>query len=82
MNENEAVGDGSNRSWVIRNEFAMVEVRIDDSANDPLLMVQDMHSGMAIFLDALELEALTRVIHADLEPLLDPSGPSEPENDE
>ena len=59
--------------WVIRNEFAMVEVRKDDSAHDSRLLIRDMQTGEAVQLDALELEALTRVRHGDLRPLLDPS---------
>lgn len=62
-------------SWFIRNEFAMVQVRVDRSSHDPLLMIRDMHSGTTILLDPLELEALTRVSHEELKPLLDPSGP-------
>jgi hypothetical protein len=58
---------------VIRNEFAMVEVLKDDSAHDPRLLIRDMQTGATVHLDALELEALTRVRHGDLRPLLDPS---------
>lgn len=65
-------------AWVIRNEFAMVEVSKDDSAHDSRLLIRDMQTGEAVQLDALELEALTRVRHGDLRPLLDPSNsPSE-----
>lgn len=71
---------GADRAWVVRNEFAMVEVWLDRSAHDPLLLIRDMHAGPVIRLDALELEALTRVTHEDLKPLLDPSGPAEPES--
>lgn len=59
--------------WVIRNEFAMVEVQKDESAHDPRLLIRDMQSGDSVQLDALELEALTRIRHGDLRPLLDPS---------
>jgi len=63
------------KGWVIRNEFAMVEVVRDDSAHDPRLLIRDMQSGDTVQLDALELEALTRISHGDLRPLLDPSNP-------
>jgi hypothetical protein len=59
--------------WVIRNEFAMVQVVRDASAHDPRLLIRDMQTGDAVQLDALELEALTRIRHGDLRPLLDPS---------
>lgn len=66
-------------SVLVRNEFAMVQVRLDSTSHDPLLMIRDMHSGAAIFLDPLELEALTRFTHEQLKPLLDPSGPVDPD---
>lgn len=60
--------------WIIRNEFAMVEVGKDESGHDPRLLIRDTQSGEEIYLDALELEALTRLDHESLRPLLDPSG--------
>ena len=57
---------------IIRNEFAMVEVRRDESANGPRLFNRDLASGNSIYLDPLELEALTRATHTRLIPLFDP----------
>lgn len=57
---------------IFRNEFAMVEVRRDESANGPRLFIQDLATGNSIYLDPLELEALTRATHTRFIPLLDP----------
>jgi hypothetical protein len=59
--------------FVIRNEFAMVQVDQDDSAKGTRLMIQDVQTGDCIYLDSLELEALTRLRHKDFAPLVDPS---------
>jgi len=56
-----------------RNEFAIVRVSKDVSANGERLLIEDMSSGDFIFLDALELEALTRANHDYIRPLV-PSG--------
>ena len=56
-----------------RNEFAMVYVSRVESANGVVMHIQDAASGNEIYLDAIELEALTRVGHSDFAPLLDPS---------
>lgn len=56
-----------------RNEFAMVFVTRVESANGVVMHIQDAASGNEVYLDAIELEALTRVRHADFAPLLDPS---------
>ena len=58
---------------IIRNEFAVVRVRKDVSANGERLMIEDMATGSVIFLDALELEGLTRASHDLMRPLL-PTG--------
>jgi hypothetical protein len=59
--------------FVIRNEFAMVEVDRDDSAKGTRLLIRDTQTGQHIYLDSLELEALTRLRHKDFAPLVDPS---------
>ena len=56
-----------------RNEFAMVEVKRDESANGVRLLIRDMATGNTIYLDPLELEALTKVVHSHFVPLVDPS---------
>ncbi len=50
---------------IIRNEFAMVEVDRDDSAKGARLKIRDVQTGAEIYLDSLELEALTRLCHKD-----------------
>lgn len=59
--------------FVIRNEFAMVEVGRDDAAKGERLLIRDVQTGATIYLDSLELEALTRLRHKDFAPLVDPS---------
>lgn len=58
---------------VFRNEFAVVRVRRDESANGVRLHIEDVASGASIYLDPLELEALTRATHEFFKPLVDPS---------
>jgi hypothetical protein len=60
--------------WVLRNEFAMVEISVRDREAGPMLEIVDAENGTSITLDPLELEALTRFPHRALAPLLDPSG--------
>jgi len=49
---------------IFRNEFAMVEVRRDEWANGVRLLIRDLATGNHIYLDPLELEALTRLDHS------------------
>ncbi len=58
---------------VLRSEFAMVEVGSDHSANGARLHIKDLGSSNEIFLDPLELEALTRVGHDFFVPLVAPA---------
>lgn len=64
------------KQWVLRNEFAMVEVSVREREAGPMLEIVDVENGTSITLDPLELEALTRFPHRALAPLLDPSGTS------
>ena len=50
---------------VLRNEFATVEVLLDETANGPRLLVRDLETARQVHLDALEVESLTRMIHDD-----------------
>jgi hypothetical protein len=50
---------------VLRNEFATVEVMLDETANGPRLLVRDLETGRQVHLDALEVESLTRMSHDD-----------------
>lgn len=63
---------------VLQSEFAMVEVRTDHSANGVRLHIKDLGSGTEIYLDPLELEALTRVDHDFFVPLVAPGGRERP----
>src|SRR5919198_308057 len=46
-----------------RNEFAAVQVGRDESGNGVRLRIEDLTSGRSIYLDPLELEALTWMDH-------------------
>lgn len=61
------------KTTTLKNEFAMVEVMIDEHANGPRLLIRDLQTGTSIYLDPLELEALTRIRHEHLGVFLDPS---------
>ena len=50
----------------LSNEFASVRVQIDRRANGPRLMIEDSASGVAIYLDPLELQSLAWATHKDL----------------
>lgn len=57
----------------VSNEFAFVDVEVLRTYGGTVLHVRDLQTGAAIALDALELEALTRLRHADFGRLVDPS---------
>ena len=59
-------------STIFQNEFAMVEVRRDDTANGVRLLIRDMASGDGVFLDPLELEGLARSPQALFRSLIAP----------
>jgi hypothetical protein len=50
---------------VLRNEFATVEILLDETANGPRLLVRDLETGRQVHLDALEVESLTRMTPDD-----------------
>jgi hypothetical protein len=50
----------------ITNEFASVRVGVDRRGKGPRLMIEDSSSGVAIYLDPLELQALAWATHKDL----------------
>jgi hypothetical protein len=58
---------------IFQNEFAMVEVRRDESANGVRLLIRDLTTGSHIYLDPLELEALMRMDHSFFLPLVAPA---------
>lgn len=45
----------------LRSEFAAVEVELDQTANGPRLKVTDLESGQSVYLDPLQLQALTMI---------------------
>ncbi len=55
------------------NEFGAVEIDVDRRANGPRLPVRHMQTGREVFLDPMELVALTRLRHDDLKPFIDPA---------
>ena len=57
---------------IFRNEFATVEVVRDDSANGERLLIRDLVTGREVYLDPLELEALTRASHSQFATWLEP----------
>ena len=66
-------GGQSTAVMVFRNEFSTVELQRDESANSPRLCVRDVATGRTIYLDPIQLEALTRMTPEDFATLLDPS---------
>ncbi|MDA8269935.1 MAG: hypothetical protein M0Z39_00795 [Actinomycetota bacterium] len=57
---------------IIKNEFASVEITIDEAACNQMLKIRDLRSGSEVELDALELEAFTRTSHRQFETFVDP----------
>lgn len=57
----------------VTNEFAVVDIEVRPTHGGTVLHIRDLQTGTAIALDALELEALTRLRHADFDLLVDPS---------
>jgi hypothetical protein len=54
------------------NEFAWVQLELDNTGLSPRLKIHDMRSGNIGYLDAFELVMLAQVRHEDLKPLMDP----------
>jgi hypothetical protein len=59
---------------ILRNEFALVEVRVAGRPDPPGLRVRSLISGVEVELRAEHLQRLTALRHRDLSPLIDPSG--------
>lgn len=64
--------DGA-RGFTARNEFGHVRVSLDEDANGPRILIEDLRNHRRIHLDPLELASLTWLTHGDLAPFLDPS---------
>lgn len=58
----------------LANEFAWVRLEKDDGvANGPRLMLRDMRTGRTLYLDPLELEAISWMGHQELLSVLAPA---------
>ncbi len=57
----------------VENEFAAVQLAVDERGNGPRLRIEDLKTGHVGYLDALELETLSWLPEGALHPLLDPS---------
>lgn len=64
---------GSSGPLRVSNEFAFVDVEVQPAYGGTVLHIRDLQTGAFITLDALELESLTRLRHADFGRLVDPS---------
>lgn len=67
-------GGGTEERLRVTNEFATVDVRLQQVSSGVVLEIFDPQSGAGIWLDALELEALTRLTVDQRRDLVDPSG--------
>jgi hypothetical protein len=65
-------GVKSTRSVVVTNEFASVEIWVDQLANGPLAYVTDRKSGVTRKIDPLALEGLVWAPDSLIESLADP----------
>jgi hypothetical protein len=63
------LGDG----WLVANEFSSILVELDEAGRSARLRLTHRISGQAIYLDALQLEALVSLTPNDLWKMLDPS---------
>jgi hypothetical protein len=61
------------KGTLIANEFAAARVSIDNEGNGPRLKIEDTSSGVHVFLDPLELQALAWATHRDLAYFASPS---------
>ena len=66
------------QSFVVRNEFAAVRVSLDSEALGDRLRIEDLNTGCAVFLAALEAERLTVLTPADLVRIVAPPGNTVP----
>ncbi len=50
----------------IANEFAAVQIDLDERGNGPRLRIEDLSTGVHIYLDPLELQSLAWATHRDM----------------
>ena len=60
------------RRIVVHNEFAIAAVELSGGPGRERLSIEDLRTGACVELDALELESLAWISHADLARFLDP----------
>lgn len=58
---------------IVRNEFSVVKVELDQEGNGDRLRLEDMDTGRVIYLDALQLENLVWLPDEKLAEYMDPS---------
>lgn len=59
--------------WLVRNEFACIEVSLDTRGNSPLLCLRNTNSGEVRLLDPVQLEAILWLSDELLTKLCDPA---------
>lgn len=57
----------------LSNEYASVQVELDEQAAGPRLRITDTSSGVFVCLDPFELQALAWVRHEDLAGIVSPA---------
>ena len=50
----------------IANEFAAVDIQVDNEGKGPRLRIEDLSTGVHIYLDPIELQALAWATHKDM----------------
>lgn len=64
--------EDNGQRFTVANEFADVEVSLDDAGNGPRLQLRDLRTGASIYVDPLQLESLVWAAPRTLEELVDP----------
>jgi hypothetical protein len=68
-----AVDSDHVKGWLVSNEFSSMLVQLDEAGRSARLRLMHRVSGQAIYLDALQLEALLSLTPSDFWKMLDPS---------
>ena len=63
-------------AWLLANEFAQVQLRIDRQGRDLRLRIDDLRHDRVVWLDAFQLACLTGLAESDWRRLMDPAGPA------
>lgn len=58
--------------WLLHNEFAAIQVRLNETGNSPRLQVTDLRTGQSSYLDALVLERICWATRQCIELLVAP----------